>query len=255
MRMRTARRGGQIGVVAAALLVAGALPASAAPGDGSAYGASVAITLLGVGPITTGPLVPASTAGPTDNSLASANVPTVASVGLIHTSATLNESTGQVDARASTADVVIGLLGQQNTITANAVVATCTATEGGNSGTSTLTGVNLGSLGTVDANPAPNTTIVLSNVASITFNEQIGNGDGSLTVNAIHLRLLSGSLSSIGSGDVIVSSATCGPAALPTPMASGAGLWISLGLIGTAVVAAAVTVSRRRSRAAIAVAA
>jgi hypothetical protein len=253
MRMFTARRGGLLGVVTAALVVGAALPAAAAPGDGSAYGASANLTLLGAGAVTVGPLAPASTAGPTDNSVASAAVPNVLSVGAVTTSARLDELTGVVTARATTGDVTIGVFGPQNIITATAVEATCTATEAGNVGTTTLTNVSLGSRGAADASPAANTTIDLSGIASITLNEQIVNADGSLTVNAIHIRLLGGTLSSVGTGDVIIASATCGPAALPTPMASGVGLWISLGLLATAVVGAAVTASRRRARAAIVV--
>jgi len=244
--MRTARRGGLTGVVAATLLVAAALPAAAAPGDGSAYGASVSITLLGLGPITAGPFAAASTDGPTENSLATANVPNVLSVGLINTSARLDETTGQVDSRASAADVVIGVLGPVNTIRATLVEATCTATQSGNSGATRLVDLELGTLGSVSATPAPNTRIDVPGVASITFNEQIANDDGSLTVNAIHVRLLGGTSSALGSGDVIVSSATCGPAALPIPMASGVGLWLGLGALALAAVPTALAVVRRR---------
>jgi len=244
--MRMTRRGGLMGLIAATCLVVGAVPASAAPGDGSATGVTVSLTLLGIGPITAGPFAAASTDGPTEDSLVSAAVPGVASVGVITTSAMRNESTGQVDSRAATADVTVGVLGPTNTITAELIEATCTATQEGVSGTSTLVGVDLGSLGDVDADPAPNTVIDLGSIASVTFNEQISNPDGSLTVNAVHIRLLGGTLSSIGTGDVVVSQARCGPAALPIPMASGAGLWISLGLIGMAVVPVAVVVTRRR---------
>jgi hypothetical protein len=246
MRMRVARRGGLIGLVATATLVAGALPASAAPGDGSAFGASVSITLLGIGPITAGPFSAASTDGPTEDSLASANVPNVLSAGLITTSATLDETTGQVDSRASTADVAVGILGPANVVEASLVVATCTATQAGNSGSATLADVQLGSLGTVDASPAANTTIDVPGVASITFNEQIDNDDGSLTVNAIHIKLLGGKKHSLAEGDIILSSATCGPAGLPIPLASGAGLWLSLGLLGAAALPIAVLTVRRR---------
>ena len=52
----------------------------------------------------------------------------------------------------------------------------------------------------------------------------------------------------LGSGDVIISSATCGPAGLPIPMASGAGLWIGLGLLGAiAVPVGAIAIRRRRA--------
>ncbi len=246
--MRSARLGGLMGLLAAACLVAGAVPASAAPGDGSAMGVSVSVILLGGVPITAGPFAAASTDGPTEDSLASAAVPGVVSVGVITTSATLDGSTGQVDSRASTADVAVGVLAPTAVVTAKVVEATCTATQQGMTGTSTLAGVDLGPLGPVDASPAPNTVVQVGSppIASITFNEQVDNLDGSLTVNAIHVRLLGGALSSVGTGDVIVSQARCGPAALPIPLASGSGLWIGLGLIAMAVVPTAVVVTRRR---------
>jgi hypothetical protein len=248
MRMRMVRRGGPVGLIAAALLVAG-VPASAAPGDGSAFGASVSVTLLGsIGPITAGPFAMASTDGPNQDSLAKADVPGVLSAGVINTSATRDDSTGQVDSSASTADVQLTLLAN-TPVSAKLVEATCTATQSGVTGSSKLVDVKLGKpgsgLGDVDASPAPNTKVDVPNILSITFNEQIENGDGSLTVNAIHVRLLGGNLSSIGTGDVIISSARCGPAGLPVPLASGLGLWIGLGALGLATLPAAVALRRR----------
>ena len=248
MRMYTARRGALTGAVTAAFLVVAALPAAAAPGDGSAYGASANLNLLGVGAVTVAPVAPANTAGPTDNSVATVNMPGVVSTGVVTTSAHLDPVTGVVAAKATVGNVAIGLFGPLNPITATAVEATCTATQSGNVGATTLTNINLGSIGTVAATPAAATPLVLDGVASITFNEQIVNADGSLTVNAIHIRLLGGTLASIGTGDIIIASATCGPAALPTPMPSGAGLWISLGLLGAAVAGTAIAVGRRRAR-------
>lgn len=253
--MRTARRGWLVGLAAAACLVAGALPASAAPGDGSAFGVSVSVSLLGSPPVTAGPFAASNTNGPTSNTLVGAAVPGVVSTGVINTSALRDDVTGEVNSRASTADLAVGLL-PLNPISATAVEATCTAVQGGNSGATTLAGANLGPLGPISATPAPNTVINVpgplpgTTIVSITFNEQINNpDDGSLTVNAIHIRLLGGVLGSIGTGDVIISQARCGPAALPIPMASGSGLWISLGLIGMAVVPAAIVVTRRRQAA------
>ena len=49
MRLRIVRRGGVLGLAAVAALLAGIAPASAAPGDGSAYGVQVDVTLLGAG--------------------------------------------------------------------------------------------------------------------------------------------------------------------------------------------------------------
>ena len=114
-----------------------------------------------------------------------------------------------------------------------------------------LTEANLGSLGTVPAAPAANTELKVAigavNVATIILNEQTKNPDGSLTVNAVHVKLAGDALGALGSGDVIVSSATCGPAAPPVPLASGAGLWLGLGLLGAAGIPAGFWLIRRRT--------
>ena len=43
-----------------------------------------------------------------------------------------------------------------------------------------------------------------------------------------------------------MSSATCGPAAPPMPLASGAGLWIGLGLLGAIAVPVGTRIFRNR---------
>lgn len=254
MRLRIARRGGLLVVVAIAALVAGALPASAAPGDGSAYGVRVDVKLLGVSAVQAGPLSAASTNGPTVGHLATVNVAGIVSTGVINTSAKRDDQTGAVSSDANTADVALPLLAAIGHVEAKAVDAHCTATQQGVSGSTSIVGADLGTLGAVAANPAPNSIIAVAlpgigNIATIILNEQIHNQDGSLTVNAIHLKLLgSGLVGTIGSGDVIISSATCGPAGLPIPMASGAGLWIGLGLLGLVAIPTGVTVVVRRRR-------
>ncbi|MFI5606070.1 choice-of-anchor P family protein [Amycolatopsis sp. NPDC051903] len=85
------------------------------------------------------------------------------------------------------------------------------------------------------------------NVATLILNEQIHNPDGSLTVNAPHLKLLGGVVGALGSGDVILSSATCGPAAPPMPLASGTGLWVGLGVLAAVAVPVGLRFTRRRS--------
>ncbi len=97
------------------------------------------------------------------------------------------------------------------------------------------------------ANPAPNTKISLLGLATITFNEQIQNADGSLTVNAVHITLNA----LVGQGDVVLASATCGPAAPPVPLASGAGLWLGLGLLGLAAIPVGGMVLRKRRAASV----
>lgn len=250
MRLRIARRGGVLALIAVAALLAGVAPASAAPGDGSAYGANVNVTLVGQSNVTVGPVAPSSTAGPTTNSVASINVPGILTTGAVTTSATLDPTTGSVTSNATTANVSLPLLSALGSVGAGAISAQCTATQSGVTGSSTLTNASLGSLGALPVNPAPNTVINVTlpgfgTVATLTLNEQIQNADGSLTVNAFHLHLLGGVLGSLGTGDIIISSATCGPAALPIPLASGAGLWIGLGLLGGIAVPAGLMVVRR----------
>jgi len=150
-------------------------------------------------------------------------------------------------------DVTLPLLSALGTVGAKLVAAKCVATQSGETGSATLTDAKLGSLGTLAVNPAPNSTVdiklpVIGNVARLTLNEQIHNPDGSLTVNAVHLHLLGGhGVGALGDGDVIISSATCGPAGLPMPVASGAGLWIGLGLLGAIAVPVGIAARRRRT--------
>lgn len=252
MKSSLARRGGLLAAVVASFVLAGAAPASAAPGDGSAYGVKVDVTLLGQPAVHAGPLAAANTSGPTTSTLASATVPGILTAGVIATEAKRDDNSGAVTAKASTADVGLPLLkAALGDVGIKVVEAVCTATQKGVEGSTKLVGANLGSVGKVDATPAANTQIKVGlgalNVATIILNEQVKNQDGSLTVNAVHVKLLGEGLNALGSGDVIVSSATCGPAAPPMPLASGAGLWIGLGLLGAVAVPVGTRIYRRRS--------
>ncbi|MGW6445342.1 choice-of-anchor P family protein [Lentzea sp. NPDC055074] len=246
------RMTGLAGVIAIAALLVGAAPASAAPGDASAYGAKLNVTLLGNPAVNAEPFAAANANGPTKSSFAGVDLTGILKTGLINASATRDENSGGVYSRASTADVRVDLLSKvTGKISAELVEAECTATQKGLAGAAKLAGVNLGKLGQVNADPAANTKLDVQvagiKIAEVIFNEQIRNNDGSLTVNAIHIKLLQGVLGSIGTGDVIISSATCGPAGLPIPMASGAGLWIGLGLLGVVAAPVAFVALRRRA--------
>ena len=246
------RMTGLAGVIAIAALLVGAAPASAAPGDASAYGARLNVTLLGNPAVNAEPFAAANANGPTQNTFASVDLPGILKTGVINASASRDDKSGGVHSRASTADVRVDLLSKvTGKISAELVEAECTATQKGLSGKSKLAGVNLGKLGQVNADPAANTKLDVQlagvKIAEVIFNEQFKNDDGSLTVNAIHIKLLQGVLGGIGTGDVILSSATCGPAGLPIPMASGAGLWIGLGLLGVVAAPVAFTALRRRA--------
>jgi hypothetical protein len=235
--MRFVRRGGAVGAIVVASLVVGAMPASAAPGDGSAYAAKVTVTLLGAAAVNVGPLAPSSTAGPTSNSVASINAAGVLTTGVATTSATLDDQTGVVHAEAEIAGVGLAavLLGGK----IDTVKAVCDATQAGVTGSTTLAGVKIPGV-SVSATPAPNTTVQLP-ALKIVFNEQIPGGDGSLTVNAVHITLNP----LVGTGDIVLSQAKCGPAAPPVPLASGLGLWIGLGLLGLIAIPASAMVIRK----------
>lgn len=245
------RMTGLAGLVAVAALLAATPPASAAPGDASAHGATLELSLLGGNAVSAGPFAAADANGPTTGTFAAADVPGVLKTGVLDASATRDDKTGGVHSRAVTVDLRLDLLAAATgVITAEVVEARCDATQKGVEGRSKLAGVQLGKLGSVDAEPAPNTVLDVDlvgvDIAKVVFNEQIRNRDGSLTVNAIHVTLIGGVLGALGSGDLVVSSATCGPAGLPIPMASGAGLWLGLGLLALVAVPAGAAALRRR---------
>jgi hypothetical protein len=122
---------------------------------------------------------------------------------------------------------------QSEVFTATSIGSTCTASESGVSGTTTVVGGTLilqdpnpdvsGEQGeqivTIPTNPAPNTryTGTVANVNDnfeYIFNEQIvDQGGRRITVNAAHLRLLGPT----AVGDVIIGQSVCGVTATQTP--------------------------------------
>jgi hypothetical protein len=252
MRFRTIRSGSLAGLVAGTALLVSTAPASAEPGAASAYTAKVEVTLLGK-PVTVGPLSPSSSSGPTSASLVDLNLVGLVTAKAVASMSTVDDATGATWAEAEVAavDVLLGaILGGEQKLQAEAITASCDATQQmPPQGTTTIVGLTLPDGKQVPVNPEPNTTIDLSPLAKIVFNEQTVGADGTLTVNAVHVTLLKDSgLADTVSGDVVLSSATCGPAipAPPIPLASGAGLWLGLAVLGLAAVPVSVVVIRRR---------
>lgn len=248
MRVRMTRRAAVAGLVAVAALVVGAAPASAAPGDASADGARLDLSLPGRAAVSAGPFAAADANGATAATFAGVDVPDVLRTGVLDASASRDDKTGGVGSRASTADVRLDLLSTvTGGVSADLVEARCAATQKGVTGKAEFVGLDLGRLGELGAEPAPNTTIEVDrlgvDIAEVVFNEQFRNADGSLTVNAVHVTLIGGSA---GAGDLVLSSATCGPAGLPIPTASGDGLWIGLGLLTLFGVPVGASALRRR---------
>ena len=198
---------------------------SASQPSASAFAAQVAMTLPGQPPSDVGPLAPSDTAGPTSATVSSATtVPGILSAGTLITVADLNA--GSDTASASSTNVALPVLSMLGPVTALNIEASCSASAGAITGSTTFTEATFGSLGAIADHPAINTSIPISvpvfgQIGLLTLNEQISNPDGSLTVNALHLHL-PGPYS--GVGNVVVSSVTCGAGAIfldsfegPTP--------------------------------------
>ncbi|MEU4766890.1 choice-of-anchor P family protein [Actinosynnema sp. NPDC023794] len=260
MRAPMTRHAAVAGLVAVAALVVGAGPASAAPGDASAGGARVDLSLPGRAAVSAGPFAAVDANGPTAATFAGVDLPNALSTGVINASASRDDKTGGVGARASTADVRLDLLSTTTGgVSAELVEAECAATQRGLVGTAELVGLDLGGLGglgeigeigEIGARPAPDTTIDVGlpgvGTAEVVFNEQVRNADGSLTVNGVHVTLVGGTPGPVGVGDLVLSTVTCGPAGLPIPMASGAGLCVGLGLLALFGVPVGAAALRRR---------
>ena len=136
---------------------------------------------------------------------------------------------GPAGSATSTANIMNVNTSGQEVFTASNVASTCTATESGTSGSTTIIGGTLRTsegnpnvegdetIVVIPTNPAPNTAYngtfeTVGDRFRYVFNEQIVNPDGSLTVNAAHLYLLGPT----AVGDVIIGQSRCGVTAAPT---------------------------------------
>lgn len=228
MRKDLCRRSAIVGMAVAAAFVV-AVPANATgPGAGSAYGASVDVHLLPnvLGPggltVSTGKLAPSSTTGPTSASVLDAALHGLVTAKVITSSSRFNPGDGSVTSNAALVDAALPVLAPLagGTPKASVISSTCHATAGGITGSSDLANLSLGRIGTISAS-TPNLTIGVPGVLKVVANEQIHHSDGSLTVNALHITLLgAGPLNALGSGDIVLASSTCGPAAAVTPPTS-----------------------------------
>jgi hypothetical protein len=198
---------------------------------GSAYGYSCDVEVFGshspTQPTPAVTLAPDASNSPQSASVASARADagpaTIFSSGRIDvsTSATVGPG-GSVTSSATIAN--LGVVGEDNFAATN-LASTCTASESGVSGSTTITGgVLVTDNGdddhdrvtvTLPANPAPNTTYegrlrIGSRIDTFrwVFNEQVVNADGSITVNAAHEYLLG----PMATGELIVGHVVCGVA-------------------------------------------
>lgn len=219
---RSLRATAAVGIASIGLFGA-AVPAGADPGSTSAFGLKTG------GLVTAGPFAESS-CGPgqcTPDQLASATVDGLITTGVLETNAT------QTGASSSVADVDADL-SPITTLTATAVSSSCTAepTTGGVSGDSSIVDgaiTTSGSATELQASPAPNTevTVIDPAVASVVLNRQTTAPDGTLTVDAIYVRLLSGQT-------ITIASSSCTPTGVPIPVATGNGLLLGGSLLAVA---------------------
>ena len=162
---------------------------------GGAFGVSA------TGPITAGPL-PAVTL-PATGGTVSSSLGSVTVIGLLSAQALNVSSTGtlgpggSVTSSASLANVSASL-SPSIALSASAVSSTCTATETGVSGSTSIVAgsiqIGLGAPVLLAASPAPNTIVPVfaPSVVMVVLNRQTLGPDGTLTVDAVYIRLLSG---------------------------------------------------------------
>jgi len=172
---------------------------------------------------------PAGTAFPASraiNTLASVIAAGLATTGLVNTTANKGGAT------ASVANVNV-LLSGISTLSATTVSSQCTVNQktGAISGSSSILNGSVSVLGsnpiTLATAPAPNSTVSVPGIATITLNRQRTAADGTLTVDAIFVSLL-------GSTQTItIASSMCGPPALGIPVIAPA---FAVGTVGAAAV-------------------
>jgi hypothetical protein len=211
-----------VGAVLATAVMAAPSTAEVTAVDGSAFGAQASVTSLG-SPITLAAVptvsLPSSGGGPFSSTLASINVPGVLSTGALSVDTVggnLNSHSGFATSNASVADVNVlaGLL------SADVITSTCTSNGDGSTGSTTLANATVTGVGSLAATPAPNTTIDVANVGTITLNEQsrtdVVGSISTITVTGVHVHLAG----VLASGDVYLARSVCevtGPDVLTTP--------------------------------------
>lgn len=200
-----------------------ASPASAVEGD-----ASSSFGVQATGAIAVAPVAPSAF----DSGLSANNVADLTVVGLI-TTGIIDTTATATGASAIVNDTTV-VLAPTATLTAAVIQSSCLfdPISGAVSGTSSIVDGATTVLGvptTLAANAAPNTTVTVDGIATITLNRQSTSADGTFTVDAIYIELI-GSLQTI-----TIASSSCtfgtvlGVSMLPMSSAVAASL---LGLSG-----------------------
>jgi hypothetical protein len=228
---------GLVKAAASISLAGGALAAAAGPAFAAAPNEAYAANATGLVATST-PLGLASSNGTSPVNLVNASVPNLLTAGVV------TDTADGTSASSTIANVSATLTALS--LTASAVSSSCSF----DANTDTVTGTASIADGTVAGilpinlavNPPPNTTVNVPGIATITLNRQVTAGDGTLTVDAIYINLVSG-LQTLTLGTSVCNDATLAPVSILPGMAMPIGLG-ALGLLalgGTAYV-----VSRRR---------
>jgi hypothetical protein len=220
--------------VAGGMIMMAAMPAvAAAPNLAYAAGAT--------GPISVSPLGEATFPGKSPVTLVNADITGLLTTGVVTDTATATS------ASSSVADVSATISAAVSTLSATAVDSSCSysSTTGTVTGSTTITDGAVTLLGsptiTLDASPAPNTSIAVDDLATVTLNRQTVAADGTLTVTAIYISLV-GSLQTLSLGV-----STCNMADLPVAMLPSKAMPFALGGLGVLLIAgASYGVVRRR---------
>ena len=209
---------------ASASLVAGAIMATAGPA--AAAGPNSADGAAATGVIGLDPVAPATYPGTSPNTVATLNVANLITTGMI-------TDTADATSASSTIANPAAPLSALATLRARTIGSSCTFDTNTDTvtGTTTLANARVALVGAanvpLDADPAPNTTVSVPGVATITLNRQTTAEDGTLTVDAIYVDL-------IGSTQTItIGTSVCNAASLaPVPVLPGMALPIGLGALG-----------------------
>lgn len=227
--------------IAGAFALAGALSLVAIM-PACAASPNEAFVASSTGPITTSPTGLATLPGSSPTTVANASI-----AGLLSAGAG-TDTVDATDASSTLADVGV-TLSAIAALTADAAGSSCTfdtdtATV---SGTTTLTNAafTMRDFPTaLAASPAPNTTVSIPGMATLTLNAQATAGDGTLTVTALQVSLL-GSNQTLSLGVSVCNSADLSP----VPVLPGKTMTVTLGAAGLLGLAGAGQRLRRRSQA------
>jgi hypothetical protein len=221
--------------LAGGVLVATALPAAAASPN-RAYGAAA------TGLITASPIGEADFPGTSPVTVANANIAGLLTTGIV------TDTAGPTSASSTVARIRAGL-GKLVSLTATAVSSSCTfnTNTGKVSGTAHIVnGAVTGVLPiTLATHPAPNTTVGVPGIATLTLNKHSTALDGTLTVTAIYVRLL-GSTQTLSLGVSVCNAANLAPVPILPGKSAGIGLG-ALALLALFVLGWQISVRRRRT--------